>query len=102
MFEIAKKAVAARGAMGAATGLTKDDLSAARAKFLFEEQQQKIYRNTDSLFARLMICQWLAAIVMAVLISPYTWAGQTRAINIHVWAAIFLGGAISVFPVWMT
>src|SRR5438874_7221423 len=41
-------------------------------------------------------------VVMAVVISPYTWSGQTRAIHDHVWAAIFLGGAISFFPIWMT
>src|SRR5205814_1301840 len=33
---------------------------------------------------------------------PYTWNCETRAIHIHVWAAIFLGGAISVFPIWLT
>jgi PAS domain S-box-containing protein len=76
--------------------------SAARANVLFQQQQEEIYRNTDELFAKLMICQWLAAIVMALIISPYTWAGQSSAIHIHVWAAIFLGGTISIFPIWMT
>ena len=28
--------------------------------------------------------------------------GQTQQIHVHVWAAIFLGGAITLFPVWMT
>jgi two-component system sensor histidine kinase/response regulator len=88
MFEVARK-------------LTKHE-SAARADELFEEQRDEIYRNTDQLFARLMLFQWLAAIVMALVISPYTWAGQSSAIHIHVWAAIFLGGTISIFPIWMT
>src|SRR5712691_1593304 len=89
MFEIARK-------------LTRHESSAARANELFENQRQKIYRNTDQLFAKLMLFQWFAAILMALVISPYTWAGQSRAIHIHVWAAIFLGGAISLFPIWMT
>jgi len=76
--------------------------SAERADELFAEQQQEIYRSTDQLFARLMFFQWLAAILMALVISPYTWAGQSSEIHIHVWAAIFLGGAISIFPIWMT
>src|SRR5438477_1534914 len=76
--------------------------AAARADELFQEQQHAIYLNTDSLFAKLMFAQWLAAILMAVVISPYTWAGQSSVIHIHVWAAIFLGGAISIFPIWMT
>ena len=33
----------------------------------------------------------------AVWISP--WAGTTSQIHVHVWAAIFLGGAISGFPI---
>lgn len=74
----------------------------ARAEELFRQQQNEIYRNTDKLFAKLMLCQWLAAIVIALIVSPYTWAGQSSAIHIHVWAAIFLGGAISIFPIWMT
>src|SRR5205814_1823270 len=53
------------------------------------------------LFAKLMFCQWVACVVMAVVISPYTWSGQTKAIHDHVWAAIFLGGTISLFPIWM-
>ena len=89
MFEVARK-------------LTKHESSAARADQLFEQQRDEIYRNTDQLFARLMLFQWLAAIVMALVISPYTWAGQSSAIHIHVWAAIFLGGTISIFPIWMT
>jgi two-component system sensor histidine kinase/response regulator len=82
--------------------LTGHDPSAERADELFAEQQQEIYRNTDQLFARLMFFQWLAAIMMALIASPLTWAGQSSAIHIHVWAAIFLGGAISLFPIWMT
>jgi two-component system, sensor histidine kinase and response regulator len=82
--------------------LTGRNPSAERADELFAEQQQEIYRNTDQLFARLMFCQWLGAIVIALIVSPLTWAGQSSAIHIHVWAAIFLGGAISIFPIWMT
>ena len=74
----------------------------ARAEELFQQHQQEIYRNTDRLFARLMLFQWVAAVVLALLLSPRTWAGQTSAVHVHVWAAIFLGGAITLFPVWMT
>jgi PAS domain S-box-containing protein len=76
--------------------------SVIRADELFKQHQQEIYRRTDKLFARLMMCQWVAGIVMAIVISPYSWEGQATEIHIHVWAAIFLGGLITVFPVWMT
>jgi two-component system, cell cycle sensor histidine kinase and response regulator CckA len=70
-----------------------------RAGALFVENQQTIYRNTDHLFAVLMIVQWLAGIVAALLISPHTWIGTTSKTHVHVWAAIFLGAAITFLPV---
>src|SRR6195256_5360169 len=83
-------------------GVARHNSSAERAKELFRQHQQEIYRNTDKLFARLMLFQWAAGILMAFLISPYTWSGQSSSVHIHIWAAIFLGGAINVFPIWMT
>ena len=80
----------------------RKDSAAERADELFKQHQEEIYRNTDKLFARLMLFQWVAGIVMAFLISPYSWSGESSSIHIHIWAAIFLGGAISVFPIWMT
>ena len=76
--------------------------AAARANELFKQQQHDIYTKTDQLFAKLMFWQWIACVLMAIIISPYTWTGETRAIHIHIWAAIFLGGAISLFPIWLT
>jgi len=73
-----------------------------RADELFQQHRQEIYRNTDQLFARLMLFQWVAAIMIAMIISPRTWVGQSSYIHIHIWAAIFVGGAISMFPIWMT
>ena len=76
--------------------------AADRAEELFREHQQEIYRNTDRMFARLMLFQWVAAVVVALVVSPRTWTGETSAVHVHVWAAVFLGGAITLFPVWMT
>ncbi len=53
------------------------------------------------MFAYLMIAQWLAGIAAAVWISPRTWIGTQSQIHVHVWAAIFIGGAITSFPVWL-
>src|SRR5256885_10760748 len=73
-----------------------------RADELFQQHRQEIYRYTDQLFARLMFLQWLSAIMIAMIISRLTWVGQSSYIHIHIWAAIFMGGAISMFPIWMT
>ncbi len=45
-----------------------------------------------------MVLQWIAGIVFAVWISPLAWAGATSRTHIHVWSAVFLGGAICLFP----
>jgi PAS domain S-box-containing protein len=78
------------------------DPCADRADGLFEQHREDSYRKTDKVFARLMLCQWVTGILMSLIISPRTWAGQSSQIHVHVWAAIFLGGAISLFPIWLT
>jgi signal transduction histidine kinase len=72
-----------------------------RAAALFEEAQAGIHRHTDRMFANLMIFQWVAGIIAALLISPKAWAGAASQTHWHVWAAIFLGGAITAFPVFL-
>jgi diguanylate cyclase (GGDEF)-like protein len=70
-----------------------------RAAELFNEHRKAIYRHTDRMFAVLMTVQWLAGIAAALWISPKTWAGPYSQTHVHVWAAVFLGGAVSLFPV---
>jgi signal transduction histidine kinase len=65
---------------------------------LFHAHQQQIYQRTDRMFAQLMALQWVAGIVFALWVSPRTWAGSVSQIHVHVWAAVFLGGALSLFP----
>jgi signal transduction histidine kinase len=65
---------------------------------LFTAYQQQIYRRTDRLFACLMAAQWIAGIVFALVVAPRTWVGTQSSTNVHVYAAVFLGGAISLFP----
>jgi signal transduction histidine kinase len=72
-----------------------------RIETLFQASQDNIHRRGDRLFARLMIFQWMAGIAAAWWISPRTWIGITSQIHWHVWAAIFLGGAITSLPVFL-
>ncbi|MBD0372894.1 MAG: response regulator [Pyrinomonadaceae bacterium] len=46
-----------------------------------------------------MALQWVAGIIAAYWLSPLTWAGTTSQTHLHIWAAIFLGGAISSLPI---
>ena len=70
-----------------------------RAEERFQAHWMEIVSWTDRLFAKLMVGQWLFAIVIALVVSPYAWEGRVRTMHAHVWFAIFLGGAISVFPI---
>jgi hypothetical protein len=78
-----------------------DDAVDERSHFLFTEHWQQILRQTDKMFACLMLFQWVAAIGAALWLSPRTWIGGVSQTHFHVWAAIFFGGAITLFPVWL-
>ena len=69
-----------------------------RAAELFNQYQHDIYSRTDRLFAGLMGLQWIAGIVFALWVSPLAWYGASSRTHLHVWAAIILGGIISLFP----
>ena len=79
--------------------IVPEDSQSARAKSLFRESRIANYKRIDRVFAGLMCFQWLAGVVAAFLISPRAWSGTVTHVHIHVWAAIFLGGVITVFPV---
>ncbi|MEI7687758.1 MAG: hypothetical protein WCL32_22360, partial [Planctomycetota bacterium] len=70
-----------------------------RSKVLAARSLQSVYERTDRLFAGLLIFQWLAAIGIAVWISPRAWAGALSHTHPHVWAAVGLGAAIISLPV---
>ena len=74
---------------------------AARAEALFEGMRLEGFRSTDRLFAYLLLLEWFAAIITAITVSPLTWSGEESQTHIHVWAALFLGGAIVSLPVAM-
>ena len=69
-----------------------------RATALHADHNDQIRVRTDRLFAALLIAEWLAGIVVALIISPLTWAGIESTIHIHVWAAVGLGSAIVLIP----
>src|SRR6185295_14288134 len=65
---------------------------------LYGAYEDKVYRRTDRLFFILLGVQWLVGILFALLISPHAWSGAISSTHPHVYAAILLGGACSLFP----
>jgi signal transduction histidine kinase len=72
---------------------------AQRAAELFEEHRRAVWERGDRLFVALLVGQWLFAIGLALFCSPYAWSGKVQSVHVHVYAAIFLGGAISSLPI---
>ncbi len=66
------------------------------------QHQSQIYTQTSRLFTILMLIQWVAGIAAALWISPRAWDGVTSRVHLHVWLAVFLGGAITSLPVFLT
>jgi hypothetical protein len=85
------------------TRIDRVDLAAQaivrRADERFHAHRAEIMTWTDRLLARLMAGQWVFAIFVSLVLSPYAWEGKVRTVHVHVWAAVFLGGAISAFPI---
>jgi len=72
-----------------------------RANALLVHEQGRLYRRMDRNFACLMMAQWIVGILIALYVSPTTWSGLQQSVHVHVWAAVFLGGLISFFPVYL-
>ena len=72
---------------------------AMRSEAIFGETLRNFHLRGDRIFAILMCIQWLAAVATAVWISPRAWEGAESGVHAHVWAAIFIGGTITAFPV---
>jgi two-component system, sensor histidine kinase and response regulator len=75
------------------------DWVSRRAREILLAKQDEFARQTDRLLGGLIACQWAAAIGTALVISPLTWTGATSRLHSHVWAALWLGGAIASLPV---
>lgn len=73
-----------------------------RAREIFNQRRLTSLQQTDRWFAKLMIFQWLAGIAASLVFTPLEWSGSEKTIHINVWAAVFLGGAITSLPVYLS
>ncbi len=79
--------------------VSREELNRGSKAELVQGYKDKIARNTCRVFIVLMLLQWVGAIITAAIVSPRTWAGASSSVHVHVWAAIFLGGIITLLPV---
>jgi len=78
------------------------DAIVRRARERYARHLDRTHASTDRLFGKMLLGQWLAAVVLAILYSPYAWEGRARAVHAHVWLAIGLGGVIVSLPTALT
>ncbi|HSY50028.1 MAG TPA: hypothetical protein VLC46_14535 [Thermoanaerobaculia bacterium] len=78
-----------------------DPKTAERAAELEKEQSYIRRAKVDRMFAFLLIVQWIACIIAAIVISPYAWEGKERVLHMHVWVAILGGAGITILPVML-
>ncbi len=78
---------------------TSTNEAAIEPRFLAAQHALHVYN--DRFFSRFMLVQWVATVVLALLVSPQTWQGTIASTHLHVWAALLLGGAITAFPAWL-
>ncbi len=68
---------------------------------LISERNQKRDYDTNRMFVRLMLLQWVLGVGCAFWVSPRTWIGATSSPHIHLYAAIGLGTLFSCFPIFL-
>lgn len=73
----------------------------SRSEILFQEHQQRVYKQTDRLFAGLLALEYIAGFIAARVISPWSWNGTLPYTHPHVWAALILGAAIVSLPIFL-
>ena len=71
----------------------------ASASQIFATKQDRLYRQTDRMFFWLLMAQWGVAIVLALVLSPWSYEGGVRSVHFHVKCAIIVGGLINSLPI---
>jgi hypothetical protein len=81
--------------------LAAADVIVERAEERYQDHRRKIFVTTDRTFAGLMVGQWVFGVILALAVSPYAWEGKIKTVNMHVWAALVLGGVLTALPVML-
>jgi hypothetical protein len=81
--------------------LEKELAESERGSGLFEEQLHAHRSKLDRLFSKLLLIQWVAAVVVALVWSPTGWADKQQVVGGHLALAILAGGIFALTPLIM-
>jgi len=70
----------------------------ARTAALYTQFSEASDEKTNLLFLRLLMAEWAAGVVVALIVTPYSWNGSERLVHIHVWLSFVLGAILAIYP----
>lgn len=68
---------------------------------LYDQSYLRLTKRTDTIFAYLLVFEWMLGIVFALVNSPLSWDGLNSTIHPHVFAAVFFGAALALYPAYL-
>ncbi len=77
---------------------TIDAATIQRAAVLFDEESRALAIRTDRFLLKLLIAQWAAVVILALVVTPSTWIGAQSSMHLHLRASLVLGGLLVGFP----
>lgn len=80
-----------------ALNLKVEELRKAR----YREDMRSIAAFADRVFACLMLVQFLAAVAVAIWLTPYTWIGLQSTLHVHVRGALIIGAVLTVLVLYL-
>lgn len=70
----------------------------AGAESIFRSRLLEHRKLLNKIMAVVLLFNWALAIVFALVVSPSTWIGTQKLVNLHVWIALVQGAIMSVIP----
>ena len=62
----------------------------------FQARFSAVTQRVDKAFGWILVGQWVVLSAIALIAGPKTWAGESSGVNMHVVAAIVLGGLVAL------
>src|SRR5205807_426316 len=76
-----------------------DSAMDARAAEIRDEHLLARRVRVDRMFCGLLLVEWVAGIIGALVVSPYAWEGKVHTVHLHVWVATLGGAGIIILPI---
>ncbi len=65
-------------------------------------EQNKVYGRADRTFVYLLAIEYVIGIIVAIVLSPLTWAGTQSSVHSHIYFAVLFGGVVISVPIYLS